>query len=328
MWLLLCVLWIGAVFASIDDYVKDDYVKIAFLGDTGVGLGFQQLLRKLKKENVEAIVHAGDFDYIDDPAAFEKVIKENLGDKVPYFASIGNHDVKAWDGEKGYARLFTDKIRAFDNVYCDGEFGINSLCTFNGIDFLLSGAGTKGTDHETFALKHLKKHPSPWKFCSFHKLQRKLQTGKKNDETGYGIYEACRKTGAIVIGGHSHTYSRTKLMDDFTTQNVVDDESSDMLITPGKSFSIVNGVGGRKASTTLPELYEQSWFVTSIGKGSGIKAAALVCKLQVKNYSIIKGAKGSCKLVDITGKVWDSFKMRSTVDLPDNRVYQFLRSHQ
>ncbi len=42
------------------------------------------------------VLHQGDFDYKDDPDAWDQRINLVLGPDFPYFASIGNHDFAFW----------------------------------------------------------------------------------------------------------------------------------------------------------------------------------------------------------------------------------------
>ena len=43
-------------------------------------------------------LHQGAFDYEDDPSAWENQINCILGLNFQYSASVGNHDVAAWNG--------------------------------------------------------------------------------------------------------------------------------------------------------------------------------------------------------------------------------------
>src|SRR3990172_65044 len=65
---------------------------IAFLGDQGLGGDAEAVLRLIRDEGADAVMHLGDFDYHDDPAAWDAQIDTILGPDFPYFASAGNHD--------------------------------------------------------------------------------------------------------------------------------------------------------------------------------------------------------------------------------------------
>ena len=76
--------------------------KIAFIGDQELGKDAEAVLRLIKSEGAQAVLHQGDFDHEDNPAAWEAQINKILGRNFPYFASPGNHDIKRWNGEDGY----------------------------------------------------------------------------------------------------------------------------------------------------------------------------------------------------------------------------------
>src|ERR1700686_4221980 len=71
-------------------------LKIAFIGDVGHGANQQAVLRLIKSEGAQAVLHQGDFDYTNDPTAFWGSVDAVLGPNFPYFASIGNHDASNW----------------------------------------------------------------------------------------------------------------------------------------------------------------------------------------------------------------------------------------
>lgn len=61
---------------------------------------------------------------------------------------IGNHDVLSWDSfflvGKGYATHIAERLEKMNaTTACKGEVGVNMLCTFKGLSFVLSGVGTR-----------------------------------------------------------------------------------------------------------------------------------------------------------------------------------------
>ena len=70
--------------------------KVAFIADSGNGSNFTQVLNLIKAEGAQAVLHQGDFDYVDDPNGFFATIDSVLGPDFPYFASVGNHDAASW----------------------------------------------------------------------------------------------------------------------------------------------------------------------------------------------------------------------------------------
>ena len=71
-------------------------VTCGVIGDQGLGPNAIAVLELIKDEGARMVLHQGDFDYEDDPDKWDKQISDVLGSDFPYFASIGNHDVKKW----------------------------------------------------------------------------------------------------------------------------------------------------------------------------------------------------------------------------------------
>lgn len=67
-------------------------VRIAFIADqgwepSGQYEGPRAVLRLIREEDVDAVLHQGDFDYGQDPQRWMAMIDEELGQNFPYFAS-------------------------------------------------------------------------------------------------------------------------------------------------------------------------------------------------------------------------------------------------
>src|SRR5688572_10538513 len=60
---------------------------VAFLGDQGESEGARAVLRMIKNEGADMVLHQGDFDYEDDPERWDQMINDLLGSNFPYFAS-------------------------------------------------------------------------------------------------------------------------------------------------------------------------------------------------------------------------------------------------
>ena len=82
-------------------------LRVAFIADQGLGPNAIAVLNLIKDEGAQMVLHQGDFDYKDDPDAWDKQISDVLGDDFLYFASIGHHDMNVLSGyqEKLYDRL-------------------------------------------------------------------------------------------------------------------------------------------------------------------------------------------------------------------------------
>ena len=127
-----------------------------------------------------------------------------LGVSFPYFASVGNHDRVEWGG---YQQKLVERLaRIIPGATCAGDYGVNSACSYQGLFFILSGAGTLGTAHDTYIRDQLAQDNSIWRICSWHKNQRAMQVGGRRDEVGWEPYEECRKGRAIIATGHEHSY--------------------------------------------------------------------------------------------------------------------------
>jgi hypothetical protein len=71
------------------------------------------------------------------------MVNDILGDRFPYFSLIGNHDCVSWAGKNGYQQLIYDRLnRIGADVTCFGEVGINMVCSYKGVTFVLSSYGT------------------------------------------------------------------------------------------------------------------------------------------------------------------------------------------
>jgi hypothetical protein len=107
-----------------------------------------------------------------------------------------------------------------------------------------------------------------WRICNWHKNQKKMQIGGKSDEMGWGVYENCKKHGALIMTGHEHSYERTKTLTSMQNQTV-DTTCSDpgsMCVGPDRTFAVVSGLGGnsvRPQTQCLPATYpygcKQEW---------------------------------------------------------------------
>ena len=199
----------------------------------------------MRDEGADLLVLLGDFDYEDDPSAWDEQITEVLGGDFPVLAVVGNHDVGSWEV---YQHLLLERLSRTPEVKCEGDFGVNAGCRFRGLFVVLSGAGTLGKDHERFISEALAADPSVWSICAWHKNQKATQVGLKEDEVGWGPYEACRRGGAIITNGHEHSYERTKTLRSIK-QQIVDPawtKPNELRVGGGSTFVAVSGLGGRE----------------------------------------------------------------------------------
>jgi hypothetical protein len=281
-----------------------DALTVAFIGDQGSGPGAREVLNLIKAEGTDLVLHQGDFDYRDNPGAWDALITEVLGAEFPYFASVGNHDVKAFLGPGGYQAKLMQRLGRVPGAQCTGDLGIMSACTYRNLFVVLSGIGTipKQPDdpaHIGYLRKQLANSRAPWKICSWHKNQRSMQVGSKRDEVGWRAYAACREAGAFIATGHEHSYSRTHLMDNFEAK-AISSPSSILRIRPGRSFAFVSGLGGKGVRR---QRRGGPWWAAIHTRDQGARHGALFCKFA----DGARARRASCYFKDIDGAIADRF---------------------
>jgi hypothetical protein len=228
--------------------------RVAFFADQGLGGNAESVLSLVLVEGADAVLHTGDFDYADDPAAWEAQIDATLGADFPYFASAGNHDVAAYRGAGGYQERLAARMQRLA-IPWDGDLGVQCSFEFGGIFFVLTAPQDFGDGdgfHDLYIRDQLAADAHPWRVSGWHKNMTAMQVGQKSNATGWGVYEESRRGGAIVATGHEHSYERTHLLSEMSTQTVASTASplalaSDDPATPedeGRSFAFVSGLGG------------------------------------------------------------------------------------
>ena len=275
--------------------------KIAFFGDQGLNENSRAVLELIKDEHANMVLHLGDFEYHDNPDAWEKQIDEILGKDFPYFAVIGNHDLAAWNG---YQQKLEERLQRIPNAHCTGDIGVKSACEYKGIFFLLSGVGTLGTNHEEYIREQLAITSAIWRICAWHKNHLLMQVGVKRDEVGWDVYEECRKAGAIIATAHEHSYSRTHLMSDFLHQTIAS-QSNQLNISQGKTFVFVSGLGGESIRPQNTELASKKWWAKVYTATQNANYGALFCTFNVDGQNNL----ARCYFKDIEKRVVDEFEI-------------------
>ena len=298
---------------------------IAFIGDQGLGASAEAVLRLIQAEGAEAVIHSGDFDYADNPAAWDSQINAILGENFPYFASIGNHDVRAFFTAGGYQdRLEARMMRL--GIPWKGDLGVRSSFRYQGIFFVFTAPGVFLPldllgKHRTFIRQELAADDSMWRIASWHKNMRRMQVGGKPDETGWGVYEAARRGGAIIATAHEHSYSRTHLLRSVSQRIVASRENTLVLSRDnpatrrdeGRSFVFVSGLGGQSIRD------QQRCLPTTSPYGCNGEWASIYASDQAANFGALFGTfnyDGDPFLArfyfkDIDGHVPDDFLVRA-----------------
>lgn len=298
--------------------------KVAFVGDQGLGTNSQAVLSLIQSEGADMVLHQGDFDYQDNPEAWDQQINDILGPTFPYFASIGNHDVSQWSG---YQQKLQDRLDSIPTATCAGDLGVKSACHYQGLFFILSGAGTMGSGHDLYIREQLAADNSIWSVCSWHKNQKAMQVGGKSNSVGWAPYEECRLGGAIIATGHEHSYSRTRTLSNTQTQTVdvscEDDPGTpdpDVCVFEGSTFVFVSGIAGqgirdqeRCLPTTYPYGCNGEW-AKIYASDQGAQHGALFITFHVDGNP----RKASGYFKNINGVVVDSFIITFAGPLPNH----------
>jgi predicted phosphodiesterase len=318
-WLLLLSLG-GAARAGAE--VPPPGLKVAFIGDQGHGADAVAVLQLIAAEGADAVVHAGDFDYLHDAAAWEARIDSVLGAEFPYLACIGNHDKSHYYQVGGYRERIAARMQRL-GIAWSGDLGVQSTTSFRGLEIVMIAPGILGPGdglYDRYLRDRFAASEAVWRLAVWHKNQHRMQAGGKSDETGWGVYEAARRAGAIIATGHEHSYSRTHLLSNMQLQTIAstgplllrgDDEP-----TPedeGRSFAFVSGLGGQ--SIRDQEVFGD-WFARVYTSTQGARPGALFGIFHVDADP--RMARFYFK--DVDGNVIDAFRVRSevgVVDCPD-----------
>ena len=298
--------------------------KVAFIGDQAIGQNAVDVLELIQTEGADMVLHQGDLGYglelVPQTAIdWDEQITNILGDDFPYFASIGNHDVGNW---ATYQSLLVARLGQVAGASCTGDYGVMATCTYQGLYFILSGAGSSPivpdyAPHIDYIQDQLAADNSIWRICAWHKNQTAMQVGSKPNEVGWGPYEACRQGRAIIATAHEHSYSRTKTLSNVQTQTVDSlwTDPNDLRVSAGSTFVFVSGLGGhsirhqkRCLPTTPPYGCNGEW-ASIYTFNQGATYGALFIEFHVDGDP----AKASGYFKDIDGDVIDSFTITSEV---------------
>jgi hypothetical protein len=261
-------------------------VLIAFIGDQGNSGNSDAVLNLIENEGAQAVMHNGDFDYANNPTAFENRVNDILGPNFPYYAVIGNHDASAWGGSTGYSSKLVARVARVPAMNCAGEIGVKANCNFKGVHLIESCIGVSelrstcnanAADQVSFIQSSLAASTAPFKICNWHKNQNDMQTGSKTNEVGWQAYQACINAGAIVATGHEHSYERTRILTAVGSGNHgVTGPFETMNTSPGQSFVFVSGLGGVDIRDFEASGHgDDTWWATTYASNRWYKNGAL-----------------------------------------------------
>jgi hypothetical protein len=223
-----------------------DGVKVAFIGDTQTGSGFQSVLDLIRAEKADLVIVSGDTDYGSGEGRWDRMVRDTLPGEVALVA-MGNHDYGDSNAStvKSMGRA---RLQENSQMKCAGEYGEKMSCTFRGLFIVISSIGSGGgsqSEHEQYIQSQLNAAPEGhWRICAWHKNQRQMQVGGKDDDVGWTAYESCRQSGALIATGHEHSYSRTHSLSSMQSRTIAS-MGPEYQLTEGTTIAWVSGLGGR-----------------------------------------------------------------------------------
>lgn len=293
-------------------------LKVAFLGDQGLGAGAEAVLRLIRDDGADAVVHMGDFDYVDNPDAWDAQITMILGSSFPYLASLGGSEVVA---AAGYQRKLEARYARVPDLTCSGETAVQQSCDFRGLQVILTAPGDLGSEHAAYIRDRLAESDAIWRVCAWHRNMTPMQTGARKgppwarrlaaavgliSETGWGVYEECRLGGGIIVTASEHSYARSYLFKDIDTQQFDPKTGSEMTIDKGQTLVIVSGLGGR---TIRDQDRYDPWWAGVWNTDTDGDFGAFFCEFNVGG----RPENASCYFKDIQGRIADRFTLTSAV---------------
>lgn len=243
-------------------------LKVAFIGDTAAGTNFKRVLQLVKNEHADLVMVQGDLTYGNSANDWFRAIDNSINQAqpgstapvtIPYFVSKGNHDVD-W-GTLGSG--LKTRLGQWDVVPEHNDpTKINYALAYKGLGIVMVGdRETQNPSRADYLKERLVEDRHIWKICSWHKNMRASNVGPKGDEMGWAVYENCRRYGAIVAQGHSHTYSRSKTLIEDPTQ-LVHPACSDpfnLCVGPGQHFFFDSSIGGNDLRALNPITSKPHW---------------------------------------------------------------------
>lgn len=292
-------------------------LKIAYVGDVGILPAGKAVQRMIANFDPALTVHVGDFDYLNLPQTWMGQINREIGPDKRYVVNVGNHELLRWGGSSGYQALFQQRhVLTNMTQYCFGDLGVLEACLFDGVLIMLVGAGTRGSGHAAFIDDVFRRYPAQYKVCTWHKNQRLMQIAGKGDQVGWDVYETCVAHGAMVVNGHSHTYSRTYAMSSFERQIITNtDQGSSIgnpiVLEPGQSFLFVTGLGGMPFYSAEADRDKNPWWAAATTDNIDPNAdyGATLCTYNLNGTDV-----SYCQQVGRRGHQFDEFFFTSHLD--------------
>jgi Calcineurin-like phosphoesterase len=234
-------------------------LKVAVIGDSGDGAAFTKVIRLIQQEEVDLVLHLGDFSYAKGPTPDWLAAIDQLDPMIPYLGADGNHD--DW---RLYAPFFAEQAQKTGVVVSHGSLKNGSYAvTYGGLQIVFN----KEKGDTAFNQKVLQNDKHIWKICSWHQNRHDFQAGGKKDEVTLATYQGCINNGALIATSHEHSYSRSYSLTDLSTAHYgAFGDPNTMQIAkgnPGSSFFFVSGLGGYSSRDYHAFAHnDDSWWAT------------------------------------------------------------------
>ena len=188
-------------------------------------------------------------------------------------------------------------------------FGIQTACSFENIDFILSGVGlppyTLDIAHSDYINTKIQASEADWKICGWNKANFDLRTGSKGKEINLitGFYEYCKESGAIVMTGLENNYARSKLITNLNPITTQQEDLTSIDLLPETTIAFMTGINGDNAEPISIDKHNNinDWASTY----SNSDEAVLFITFNYENNP--KKAKGEYR--KINGDIIDSFEI-------------------
>jgi predicted phosphodiesterase len=189
--------------------------RMAIWGDSGVGgSGQKQLAAQIEKSRPDVMLHTGDLIYPRgawrhyDPYFFS--IYKNTLMRVPFYGSLGNHDVMTQDGQPFLANFVLPR---------NGPAGLTPERSYS-FDYANVHVAVVDSNQRSAVLRDkvvpwleqdLKRSRAIWKFVVFHHPPFSSGGHGDSSRTQKTLVPVLSRLGVdVVFNGHDHVYERFK----------------------------------------------------------------------------------------------------------------------